>query len=107
MFILDNSILLLVNFSVSPPETSQIDKKERPPLHQYIRKLLYADLNKSNTEKILRQMRKMNWDDPEVSSYIVKCLKNVWNLKYFNIRYVASLLAGLVQVILTSHWLIH
>ena len=27
----------------------------------------------------------------------MKCLKNVWNLKYFNIRYLASLLAGLVQ----------
>ena len=39
----------------------------------------------------------MNWDDPNVSNYILKCLKNVWNLKYFNIRYIASLLAGLVQ----------
>ena len=58
---------------------------------------MYTDLNKSNTEKILRQIRKMNWDDPDISNYIVKCLKNVWNLKYFNIRYVASLLAGLVQ----------
>ena len=84
-------------YSVAPPESSQIDRKERPPLHQYIRKLLYSDLNKSNTEKILRQVRKMNWDDPNVSNYILKCLKNVWNLKYFNIRYIASLLAGLVQ----------
>ena len=47
----------------------------------FCRKLLYTDLNKSNTEKILRQMRKMNWDDPDVSNYILKCLKNVWNLK--------------------------
>ena len=39
-------------YSVAPPETSQIDKKERPPLHQYIRKLLYADLNKSVREAI-------------------------------------------------------
>ena len=61
------------------------------------RKLIYTDLNKSNTEKILRQMRKFNWEDPDVSAYILKCLKNIWNVKYFNIRYVASLLAGLVQ----------
>ena len=61
------------------------------------RKLIYTDLNKSNTEKILKQVRKLNWDDPEVTIYIVKCLKNIWNVKYFNIRYVASLLAGLVQ----------
>ena len=63
----------------------------------YIRKLLYSDLNKTNTEKILRQVRKLDWEDPAVAAYTVKCLKNVHNLKYFNIRYVASLLAGLVQ----------
>ena len=84
-------------YSVAPPDSPQEARKERPPLHQYIRKLVYTDLSKSNTEKILRQVRKLNWDDPEVTAYIVKCLKNVWNLKYFNIRYLASLLAGLVQ----------
>jgi len=84
-------------YMVAPPDTPQEAKRERPPLHQYFRKLIYADLNKTNTEKILRQIRKFNWDDPEVAAYNVKCLKNVWNLKYFNIRYVASLLAGLVQ----------
>jgi len=84
-------------YMVAPPDTPQEAKRERPPLHQYIRKLIYTDLNKTNTEKILRQIRKFNWDDPEVAAYNVKCLKNVWNLKYFNIRYVASLLAGLVQ----------
>ena len=57
-------------YSVAPPESSQIDRKERPPLHQYIRKLLYSGLNKSNTERV----RKMNWDDPNVSNYILKCL---------------------------------
>eukprot|EP00092_Neocalanus_flemingeri_P034844 GFUD01037919.1.p1 GENE.GFUD01037919.1~~GFUD01037919.1.p1 ORF type:complete len:1219 (+),score=513.71 GFUD01037919.1:43-3699(+) len=84
-------------YMVAPPDSQQEARRERPPLHQYIRKLVYADLNKTNTEKILRQIRKFNWDDPEVAAYVVKCLKNVWNLKYFNIRYVASLLAGLVQ----------
>merc|ERR1719244_79837 len=84
-------------YMVAPPDTPIEAKPERPPLHQYIRKLIYTDLNKTNTEKILRQIRKFNWDDPEVAAYNVKCLKNVWNLKYFNIRYVASLLAGLVQ----------
>ena len=42
-------------------------------------------------------VRKLNWEDVEVAAYIVKCVKNVWNIKYFNIRYLASLLAGLVQ----------
>ena len=84
-------------YMVAPPDSPQETKKERPPLHQYIRKLLYTDLNKTNTEKILRQIRKLDWEDPDVAAYAIKCIKNVWNQKYFNIRYMASLLAGLVQ----------
>jgi len=84
-------------YMVAPPDTAQEPKKERPPLHQYIRKLLYIDLNKTNTEKVLRQIRKCDWEAPELADYVVKCIKNVWNVKYFNIRYMASLVAGLVQ----------
>jgi len=84
-------------YTVSPPDTPAMQKKVRPPMHQFIRKLLYADLNKSNCDKILKIVRKLNWEDVEVAAYIVKCVKNVWNIKYFNIRYLASLLAGLVQ----------
>merc|ERR1719234_1569939 len=84
-------------YMIAPPDSPQEAKKERPPLHQYIRKLLYTDLNKTNTEKILRQIRKLDWENPDVAAYAIKCLKNVWNQKYFNIRYTASLLAGLVQ----------
>ncbi len=52
------------------------------------RKLIYTDLNKSNCDKILKQVRKFNWQDPDLAAYIIKTLKNVWNAKYFNIRYV-------------------
>lgn len=50
----------------NPPETPQVTRKERPPMHEYIRKLLYKDLSKVTTEKVLRQVRKLDWDDPEV-----------------------------------------
>lgn len=65
-------------------------------MFEYIRKLLYKDLGKNNTEKVLRQLRKLNWDDPEISFYATKCLTAIWNVKYYNIRCVANLLAGLV-----------
>jgi len=84
-------------YLVAPPEHVAEPKKERPPLHQYLRKLIYNDLCKTNTERILRQVRKINWEDPDQASYCIKCLVNVYNVKYFNIRYVASLVAGLVQ----------
>lgn len=80
----------------NPPETAPTVLVERPPMHEYIRKLLYKDLTKTTTEKILRQMRKLDWEDPEVAAYATKCLTAIWNVKYYNIRCVANLLAGLV-----------
>lgn len=84
-------------YYVNPPESPiGISKKERPPVHEFIRKLLYQDLSKMNTDKILKFMRKLDWDDENVSSYAVKCLTAAYNVKYLNIRCVGSLLAGLV-----------
>lgn len=80
----------------NPPEAPMSVRVVRPPLHEYIRKLLYKDLAKSNTEKILRQMRKLDWEDPEVCAYATKSLVAIWNVKYYNIRCMANLLAGLV-----------
>lgn len=83
-------------YYVNPPEIVTIIKKERPLMHQFIRKLLYQDLQKNNTDKIMRLMRKLDWANPEIASYAIKCLTGAHNLKYFNIRCLANLLAGLV-----------
>ena len=45
----------------------QVQVKERPPMHEYMRRLLYKDLSKTTTEKVLRQMRKLPWDESGVS----------------------------------------
>ncbi|KAK3612029.1 hypothetical protein CHS0354_021705 [Potamilus streckersoni] len=79
----------------NPPDASQVQRKERPPVHEYIRKLLFRDLSKVTTEKVLRQMRKLNWDDPEVSFYATKCLTAIWNVRFNSIHCAANLLAGL------------
>ena len=50
----------------NPPESKMEERKQRPPMHQYIRRLLYRDLNKVNTERIIRQLRKLNWEDESV-----------------------------------------
>ena len=59
----------------NPPESRNEGRKERPPIHEYIRKLLYKDLSKVTTEKVLRQIRKLDWDDAEV------CL--IWRIYIF------------------------
>uniref|UniRef100_A0A3B3CUM1 UPF2 regulator of nonsense mediated mRNA decay n=1 Tax=Oryzias melastigma TaxID=30732 RepID=A0A3B3CUM1_ORYME len=80
----------------NPPPIEKTVKKKRPPLQEYIRKLLYKDLSKVTTEKVLRQMRKLPWQDPDVKSYLICCMVNIWNVKYNSIHCVANLLAGLV-----------
>ncbi|KAG5267795.1 hypothetical protein AALO_G00225840 [Alosa alosa] len=69
----------------NPPPMEKTVRKKRPPLQEYIRKLLYKDLSKVTTEK-----------DPETKSYLVCCMVNIWNVKYNSIHCVANLLAGLV-----------
>ena len=83
-------------YSTNPDESvAALPKIERPPLHQYARKLLFLDLNRGNVDKILKQLRKFNWNDPQVYQYLIKCFFSVWNVKFFNIRFMANLLAGL------------
>ncbi|XP_015207794.1 regulator of nonsense transcripts 2 isoform X1 [Lepisosteus oculatus] len=80
----------------NPPPVEKTVRKKRPPLQEYIRKLLYKDLSKVTTEKVLRQMRKLPWQDPEIKNYLICCMVNIWNVKYNSIHCVANLLAGLV-----------
>ena len=40
-------------------------------MQEYIRKLLYKDLSKTTIERVLRQMRKLSWDEPGVSLFSV------------------------------------
>ncbi|KAF7803922.1 Regulator of nonsense transcripts UPF2 [Senna tora] len=76
-----------------PPERSARVSKVRPPLHQYIRKLLLSDLDKSTIEHVLRQLRKLPWNECE--SYLLKCFMKVHKGKYGQIHLIASLAAGL------------
>lgn len=97
---LDSRQLTLIEnafFYCNPPEKQKVAQVERPPMHEYIRKLLYKDLSKTTTEKVLRQIRKLPWDDPQIVLYVIKCLIRVWNVKYNSVHCAANLLAGVVQ----------
>ncbi|KAG8388138.1 hypothetical protein BUALT_Bualt02G0094700 [Buddleja alternifolia] len=76
-----------------PPERSARVSKVRPSLHQYIRKLLFSDLDKSSIEHVLRQLRKLPWNECE--PYLLKCFLKVHKGKYGQIHLIASLTAGL------------
>ncbi|GBC04197.1 hypothetical protein RclHR1_05560017 [Rhizophagus clarus] len=95
---LDNRQLLMVEnayYQCNPPDRAAIAKKERSVMEQYIRKLIYSDLNKKTVEKILKLLRKLNWEDKEVYRVLEKCFSKVWKIKYSNIHLMAILASGL------------
>ncbi|TVU29130.1 hypothetical protein EJB05_20682 [Eragrostis curvula] len=76
-----------------PPERSARIAKVRPPLYQYIRKLLFSDLDKSSVEHVLRQLRKLPW--AECQQYLLKCFLKVHKGKYSQVHLIALLTASL------------
>lgn len=47
--------------------------------------------------KVLNKLRKINWKDEELSTFAIKCLSSVWNIKFNNINALACLLSKLCQ----------
>ncbi len=55
-------------YYVDPPQRPAIQQKERTPMELFIRKLSYTDLTKRNYSKVLRQIRRLHWEEKEVCS---------------------------------------
>jgi regulator of nonsense transcripts 2 len=81
----------------NPPDRPAIEPKQRPPMEQYIRKVIYLDLNKKNVSLILKKLRMLHWDDPSTFSLLQKIFTKVWKLKFSNIYLVAQMAATLMR----------
>ncbi|XP_047115400.1 regulator of nonsense transcripts 2 isoform X1 [Schistocerca piceifrons] len=90
-------ILMIENayYSVNPPDVVCFTRRERPPEQEFIRKILYQDLTKYNSENVLCLMRKLDWDQSDMAAYAIKCLICGFKVKYENIAYLASIVSGL------------
>ncbi|XP_061707538.1 regulator of nonsense transcripts 2 isoform X1 [Cydia pomonella] len=82
-------------YYVCPPEAPAQPKEEEPPMHQFIRKILHEDLQKSNEEKIFRLMRKINWEDPEIAAVAIQHLAGGWRVRASARRALARMAAEL------------
>lgn len=54
-------------YYVDPPVRGTIHQKERTPIQLYIRKIIYLDMNKRNYTRVLKQVRRLHWEEHEVS----------------------------------------
>ncbi|EON96553.1 putative nonsense-mediated mrna decay factor protein [Phaeoacremonium minimum UCRPA7] len=78
-------------YYVDPPERPAIQQKERTPMELFIRKLVYVDLTKRNYSKILKQIRRLHWEEKE------KVFSKPGKVKYGNIHLLAILLSALYR----------
>ncbi|KAF9340436.1 hypothetical protein BGZ91_002062 [Linnemannia elongata] len=95
---LEPRFLLMIDnayYQCNPPEQSTRQKREIPPIEQFIRKLLYLDLCKKNVETTHKLLRKLDWNNPNIYNLVVRLFSKVWKIKFSNIHLMAILVNGL------------
>ncbi|KAH9222139.1 armadillo-type protein [Leptodontidium sp. 2 PMI_412] len=84
-------------YYVDPPVRSAIQQKERTPIDLFIRKLVYLDMNTRNYTKILKQIKKLHWEETEVVAILEKVFSKPGKVKYGNIHLLAILASALYR----------
>ncbi|KAH3763773.1 regulator of nonsense transcripts UPF2 [Pelomyxa schiedti] len=88
-----NTMIENAFYTSVPPERSLHTSKNRTPMQNYIRFLIFDCLSVKTVKHVLKQMRKLHWDEQE--DYMVKCLLNVHKGKFVSIPLLASLISGI------------
>jgi regulator of nonsense transcripts 2 len=86
-------LLLLENayYQCNPPERAPREIKERTPMELFIRHLLYDVLSKKTIDKVLKLIRKLEWDKEDIRKYLFKVFTKPWKITYSNISLLAML----------------
>ncbi|KAF9012414.1 transcription factor [Cyathus striatus] len=86
-------LLLLENayYQCNPPERTPRQEKQRTPIELFIRHLIYDVLSKKTIDKVLKLLRKLDWDDTEDKKTLHKVFTKPWKIKYSNISLLAML----------------
>ncbi|KAF2651212.1 ARM repeat-containing protein [Lophiostoma macrostomum CBS 122681] len=79
-------------YYVNPPERAAIEQKDRTPIELFLRKLMYQDLSKRTLDKIVKQIRKMHWEEEDVVNLLNKIFSKPGKIKYSNIHLLAVIL---------------
>jgi regulator of nonsense transcripts 2 len=81
----------------NPPHRPAIQQKERSPMEMFIRKTIYLDLSKKNVSSVLKRLRMLHWEDPEIFALLQKIFTKIWKIKFNNIYYLAQIAASLMR----------
>ncbi|CAD7702075.1 unnamed protein product [Ostreobium quekettii] len=94
---LDNRQKTLVDsaYFVCKPPRSGARRKRRPPIHAYIRHLIYNVLMEDSILYVLKKLRRVPWAEYEY--IIVRCLVKAAGRRFSHVSLVASLCAGLTK----------
>lgn len=82
-------------YQCDPPERAAIPVKERTPIEMYIRHLFYRVLTRNARERVLKMVRKLDWDDAKVYRKLHNAFTKVWKVKFSNVHLFAVLLKEL------------
>lgn len=66
-------------------------------MENFVRHLIYNVLSKKTIDKVLRLLRKLYWNDPEVVNSLHKVFTKAWKIKYSNISLLAMITYDLVR----------
>lgn len=100
----DRTNLLIENACLScTPKKKRMQEqiKYRTPYERYIRKLIYEDLSRNTTDRVIQKLRKLPWDDGtgddpmRVRHTLLNCFTKVWKVKYANV-YLLTMVAGVL-----------
>lgn len=80
-----------------PPDRPVIVPKVRPPMQLFIRHLLYDVLEKATLDKVVRLLRKMDWQNLVILRKLHNAFTKVWKIKFSNVYLLAILLHDLAR----------
>ncbi|KAG8863367.1 hypothetical protein FRB96_008859 [Tulasnella sp. 330] len=86
LMVLENAYYLC-----NPPERGPRQEKERSPMQLFVRHLIYDVLAKKTIDKVLKLIRKLDWEADEVTQTLHKIFTRPWKAKYINISLLAML----------------
>ncbi|KAK9825703.1 hypothetical protein WJX81_008105 [Elliptochloris bilobata] len=82
-------------YAARPPERTAARRKQRPPLHEYMRHLVHERLTHADLKQVVRKLRRLPWAANE--AYLVRCLISVARSRVSSAPLAASLGAGLAH----------